>query len=152
MLKTTSGKWLQDKDRKKDFFFSTSADHKGLPFASSGSLQAGNIVSAPASTKVSSPATKTPSNPTAPPPTIHGQAPSAAAGLRMTQEERNRAELPDITKGVPWLPHQAPVVVTTEAWDATAVAMTALTSKWSIPAVLKGTASESDVKVWLILH
>ena len=129
MLKTAGGKWLQDKDKKKDFFFSMSAGGMSTP--------AGNIVSAPA---VASAPAPTPSKPS----------PSAMAGRTLTQEERNRSELPDITKGVPWLPHQAPVIAPTEpqqAWDAKEVNLVS-SNKWSIPAALVGTANESQIKVW----
>ena len=129
VLKTADGRWLQDQAKKRDFFFSLSDEETKKGGIRLTKDTTGNIVTAPGMPNV-----------------LKGV--SAPTKVHLTQEERNLMELPDITKGVPWLPNQAPLILPTEpqlAWD-TAEA-TAMSSKWSIPTALMGTIDESDVKV-----
>ena len=129
VLRTAEASGLQDQAKQGDFFCSLFVEETKKVGLRLTKDTPGNIVTAPGMPNVL-------------------KSVSAPTKVHLTQEERNLMELPDITKGVPWLPNQAPLILPTEpqlAWD-TAEA-TAMSSKWSIPTALMGTIDESDVKV-----
>ena len=110
VLKTAAGEWLQDQATGKDFFFPTKAlSSTKVDVAPEVLLRQGQSQSkdpgqgqhqgqrenkGQAAAAMTSPICVPVDKPASPP------------SKPLTQSERNRAELPDITKGVPWLPHQ----------------------------------------------
>lgn len=74
---------------------------------------------------------------------------SASKAQQLSQSDRNRMELPDITKGVPWLPHDAPIILPTDpdAGKIKEALKTVISSQWTPPAGLMEGFTEDDVKV-----
>ena len=142
MLKTADGQWLQDKSTGKDFYF-----HPSAPTRQAAQTTEEVTRAVPESSPVHHSGI-TPQNATKPS-TSH---PPSAMKQQLSQEERNRLELPDITKGVPWRPHEAPVIVPTEPGANEAIDMTAVTgSPWSPPAGLMDGFTEGTIQVGIPL-
>lgn len=98
VLKTAAGEWLQDQATGKDFFFPTKtlSSANATDVAPEVLLRQGQSKNQgqQAAAAVMAPASVSTNRPASPP------------GKQLSQSERNRTELPDITKGVPWLPNQ----------------------------------------------
>ena len=110
VLKTAAGEWLQDQATGKDFFFPTKAlsstkvdvapevllrqGQSKNEDQSQSKRQSQSANKGQAAAAVTAPAL------------VNADKPASPPSKPLTQSERNRTELPDITKGVPWLPHQ----------------------------------------------
>jgi len=129
VLKTSDGQWLQERSTGRDFYFNPDrAPMDKSPSAQTMETSASRDL--PGRQQSSST-----------PPLVNKQP--------MSQAERNRLELPDITKGVPWLPHEAPVIRPTEPNVYEAVDMNAVadSGRWTPPAGLLEGLTEEAIQV-----